>query len=197
MTVSRTLRYLWASPASAVGLLLAAIAGAFGARIVAVDGVVEVAGGRLAAAVAGCLGRAASTRSRSAMSSSVWIASGSTPAAGTSACTSASTSAGVCCSLRSTSVRAAGSGCAGAIRIGTTASNGRRTPLTARASARGLDDRIALERALARLVMVDDRLRVVAAERDAGGFQVDRPRQPGRVYQRVRQPGPAAAGSGG
>ena len=51
MTVSRTLRYLWASPASAVGLLLAAIAGAFGARIVAVDGVVEVAGGRLAAAV--------------------------------------------------------------------------------------------------------------------------------------------------
>ena len=37
------LRYAWASPATGVGLVLAAIAGAFGAKFAVVDGVIEVA----------------------------------------------------------------------------------------------------------------------------------------------------------
>jgi len=41
------LRYAWASPATLVGLALAAIAGAFGATARVRKGVVEVAGGRL------------------------------------------------------------------------------------------------------------------------------------------------------
>ena len=41
-------RYLWAAPATAVGLTLAALAWAFGATARGVDGVLEVAGGALA-----------------------------------------------------------------------------------------------------------------------------------------------------
>jgi hypothetical protein len=51
MKCLRLLRYAWAAPATAVGLALAASACLFGARAAVVDGVVEVAGGRLALAV--------------------------------------------------------------------------------------------------------------------------------------------------
>jgi hypothetical protein len=51
-------RYLWAAPATAVGLLVALPALLLGARARVVDGVLEVCGGRLAAA----LDRAQSTR---------------------------------------------------------------------------------------------------------------------------------------
>jgi len=44
----RSLRYAWAAPVSIVGLVLAAIAVALGARARVTLGVVEVAGGRLA-----------------------------------------------------------------------------------------------------------------------------------------------------
>ncbi len=44
----RALRYLWAAPASAVGLVPAAVACTLGASTRVVDGVLEVAGGRLA-----------------------------------------------------------------------------------------------------------------------------------------------------
>lgn len=43
------LRYAWASPATVLGLLLALLAGLFGARPKVINGVVEVAGGRLGA----------------------------------------------------------------------------------------------------------------------------------------------------
>lgn len=43
----KLLRYLWASPATLVGLLLAAIAIAGGGRARRVQGVIEVGGGRL------------------------------------------------------------------------------------------------------------------------------------------------------
>jgi hypothetical protein len=45
-------RYAWVAPASLVGLAVAAVAGALGARARIVDGVLEVAGGRLAPALA-------------------------------------------------------------------------------------------------------------------------------------------------
>jgi hypothetical protein len=45
--VPRVLRYAWASPATAVGLLFSAVAVAAGATPHVVDGVIEVAGGRL------------------------------------------------------------------------------------------------------------------------------------------------------
>ncbi len=45
--VPRVLRYAWASPATAVGLLFSAVAVAGGATPHVVDGVIEVAGGRL------------------------------------------------------------------------------------------------------------------------------------------------------
>ena len=45
-------RYLWASPATAVGLLLAFIVSLSGARAQVVDGALEVAGGRLTAILA-------------------------------------------------------------------------------------------------------------------------------------------------
>ncbi|MGH8454734.1 MAG: hypothetical protein ACRESW_09305 [Nevskiales bacterium] len=41
------LRYLWASPATLVGLILASIAGVLGAKAAMSDGIIEVAGGRL------------------------------------------------------------------------------------------------------------------------------------------------------
>jgi hypothetical protein len=44
-------RYLWAAPASAVGLVFAIIALALGARARVVDGALEVGGGRFAAIV--------------------------------------------------------------------------------------------------------------------------------------------------
>ena len=44
----RLLRYLWVLPATLVGLCFAVVAYAFGARLQRVDGVLEVAGGRLA-----------------------------------------------------------------------------------------------------------------------------------------------------
>jgi hypothetical protein len=54
----RVLRYLWALPATLVGLLLAALALTLGARARPIGGALEVAGGRLAAWVrrlpAGC-----------------------------------------------------------------------------------------------------------------------------------------------
>ena len=62
---------------------------------------------------------------------------------------------------------------------------------------RGLDHRVALQRLLARLGVVDDRQRVVAAELDARRLQLDRPRLPRRVDQLVAAARPAAAGSGG
>ena len=40
------LRYLWASPASAVGLIVSAVALVLGATVCLVNGVIEVAGGR-------------------------------------------------------------------------------------------------------------------------------------------------------
>ena len=43
----KLLRYLWASPASLVGLLLAAAALAVGARMKRVEGTLEVGGGRV------------------------------------------------------------------------------------------------------------------------------------------------------
>jgi hypothetical protein len=43
------LRYAWASPATLLGLLFALIARALGARAVVINGVIEVAGGRLGA----------------------------------------------------------------------------------------------------------------------------------------------------
>ena len=46
------LRYAWAGPVSAVGLAFAAISWALGARVRARHGVLEVAGGRLAALAA-------------------------------------------------------------------------------------------------------------------------------------------------
>jgi hypothetical protein len=45
--VQRSLRYLWASPATAVGVMLAALAMCAGATLRSVDGAFEVAGGRL------------------------------------------------------------------------------------------------------------------------------------------------------
>ena len=53
----RAIRYLWALPATCVGLLLALGALALGARGRRVDGVLEVGGGRVGALVA-CLPRA-------------------------------------------------------------------------------------------------------------------------------------------
>jgi hypothetical protein len=44
-------RYLWAAPATLVGLLLAAVARAMGARAVVRDGALEVGGGRLVKAL--------------------------------------------------------------------------------------------------------------------------------------------------
>jgi hypothetical protein len=49
-------RYAWAFPATAVGLVLAVIGGALGASMAVVDGVLEVAGGRIGPAVS-CLSR--------------------------------------------------------------------------------------------------------------------------------------------
>ena len=51
-TISGVVRYLWASPASCVGLVLAVAARLTGARARLVDGVLEVAGGGIAHAVA-------------------------------------------------------------------------------------------------------------------------------------------------
>lgn len=48
----RALRYLWAAPASAVGLLFALAARTTGAHVQWTDGALEVGGGRIAAAVA-------------------------------------------------------------------------------------------------------------------------------------------------
>jgi hypothetical protein len=45
--IGRVVRYLWALPASAVGMLLAVPAVCAGATLARVEGVVEVAGGRL------------------------------------------------------------------------------------------------------------------------------------------------------
>jgi hypothetical protein len=50
------LRYLWAAPASAVGLVPAALACALGGSARMADGVIEVAGGRLARWVAAASG---------------------------------------------------------------------------------------------------------------------------------------------
>lgn len=47
MTLAALVRYLWASPASVVGLAGAAAAFACGARARRVDGVLEIGGGRL------------------------------------------------------------------------------------------------------------------------------------------------------
>lgn len=47
MTLAGGLRYLWAAPATGLGLALAALAGALGATVRVSDGVLEVAGGRL------------------------------------------------------------------------------------------------------------------------------------------------------
>jgi hypothetical protein len=44
---ARTLRYLWAAPYTVPGLLLGAVAVAFGARVARRQGVVEVCGGRI------------------------------------------------------------------------------------------------------------------------------------------------------
>lgn len=44
----RWLRYLWAAPATVAGLVVAAVPCALGARVRVADGVLEVAGGRLA-----------------------------------------------------------------------------------------------------------------------------------------------------
>ena len=43
----KAIRYLWAFPATVVGLVLAAFAACAGATVRRVDGVIEVAGGRL------------------------------------------------------------------------------------------------------------------------------------------------------
>jgi hypothetical protein len=51
MTPLAVLRYAWAAPASALGLLVAAAAVLLGAHARRVDGVLEVAGGRLAGLV--------------------------------------------------------------------------------------------------------------------------------------------------
>ena len=51
MTVLTVARYLWAAPATCVGLVAAGVALASGGRARVVDGVIEVHGGRLAAAV--------------------------------------------------------------------------------------------------------------------------------------------------
>ena len=45
--IQLSLRYLWASPATAVGTILAALAMCAGATLRPVDGAIEVAGGRL------------------------------------------------------------------------------------------------------------------------------------------------------
>lgn len=50
--VPSVLSYAWAAPASAVGLAFAAIAGALGAKIDVVDGILEVGGGALCRAAA-------------------------------------------------------------------------------------------------------------------------------------------------
>jgi hypothetical protein len=47
----RLLKYVWASPATALGLVLAAIACATGATVTAIDGVLEVSGGQIGRAV--------------------------------------------------------------------------------------------------------------------------------------------------
>lgn len=49
----RTLRYLWAAPYTALGLLLGAVAVLFGATLRRHHGVIEVYGGTVGAAVAG------------------------------------------------------------------------------------------------------------------------------------------------
>lgn len=51
MTALGVLRYAWAAPATLVGLLAAAGVMLLGARATVVDGVVEVSGGRLGAAL--------------------------------------------------------------------------------------------------------------------------------------------------
>lgn len=51
MNVLLVVRYLWAAPATCVGLVAAGAALASGGRAGVVDGVIEVHGGRLAAAV--------------------------------------------------------------------------------------------------------------------------------------------------
>ena len=48
----RTLLYLWAAPASAVGLVLTLAARAAGARMRVIDGTLEVAGGGIGPAIA-------------------------------------------------------------------------------------------------------------------------------------------------
>jgi hypothetical protein len=50
-TLRIVLRYLWVSPASAIGVLVAAIALCSGGTLRRVDGTLEVAGGRLARAL--------------------------------------------------------------------------------------------------------------------------------------------------
>ena len=54
---ARSLRYLWAAPASAVSLLPAALACMLGASARVADGVLEVAGGKLARWVGAAPGR--------------------------------------------------------------------------------------------------------------------------------------------
>ena len=51
LTAPVLLRYAWAGPATAIGLLAAAAALLLGARVRRIDGVLEVSGGRLADAV--------------------------------------------------------------------------------------------------------------------------------------------------
>ena len=51
--MNRTLKYVWAFPATAVGLVLMLIAASGGATVVTVDGIVEVAGGRFGRWVSG------------------------------------------------------------------------------------------------------------------------------------------------
>jgi len=55
------------------------------------------------------------------------------------------------------------------------------------AELRRAHDRVAGQRFLARFGVIDDRQRVVAAEDDAGRFEIDRPGLPGRVDQVVAQ----------
>ncbi len=51
-TLARIAGYVWAAPASVVGVLVALLAAGRGARVAVVDGVVEVVGTRLARALA-------------------------------------------------------------------------------------------------------------------------------------------------
>ncbi len=127
MSFKSLLGYVWASPATAIGLLCVTAAVCGGAKLRRVDGVLEIAGGRLLGAVRRIprFGFVAITLGHVVMG----VDDGCLAEARAHEHVHVSnTSAGVCCSFRSTPRRASFRSPAGVIRIATTRSNARRVP---------------------------------------------------------------------